>query len=199
MILNDKAQARALAASLLAVLTLCSVLLVLIGYALIGFTSSRSPHIVSRSGAAAPFGATAAQLKPAHDEPSSYEPTSEYIEPGADSDESAMEFGAAEDSAAQDDTAPLDEIDVEEVIEAYHHELIACYAEGLERQEMSGRVDFHFRLAPDGHVAMVKITQSELEDPSVEACFVESARRWQFPPTRRSTLMRFDTDFTFAY
>ncbi|MEM1347784.1 MAG: AgmX/PglI C-terminal domain-containing protein, partial [Myxococcota bacterium] len=64
--------------------------------------------------------------------------------------------------------------------------------------EMAGRVDFHFRVAGDGHVAMVKITDSGLEDKPTEDCLVQSARRWQFPETGNKQLVKFDTDFEFA-
>ena len=82
--------------------------------------------------------------------------------------------------------------DIQAEIDAHQSELIECYAEGLERDdEMSGRVDFHFRIAPDGHVALIKVTHSELRDPDTEECFVETMAAWDFPATSQQALIKF--------
>jgi hypothetical protein len=126
-----------------------------------------------------------------------YTPTSAYIEDGADSDVTTMGFGGKD--APEGGKARISDEDVQDVMYDHQSDLLECYIEGLDEDpEMAGRVDFHFRVRGDGHVAMVQITRSGLHDKATEDCLVDSARRWSFPSTGAASLAKFDTDFTFA-
>ena len=126
-----------------------------------------------------------------------YTPTSKYIEEGADSDVTTMGFAKGEAPAGE--RPRIEDDDVQDVMYDHQNDLLGCYIDGLEEDpEMAGRVDFHFRVSGDGHVAMVQITRSGLHDKPTEDCLVDSARRWRFPKTGSSQLAKFDTDFTFA-
>ena len=93
----------------------------------------------------------------------------------------------------------FDESVVQEVMYAHQEDMIGCYAEGLEQDEtLAGEVKFHFRVAKDGHVALVKITSSGLRHKDTEDCLVDAARRWSFPATGQAGLAKFDTSFEFA-
>lgn len=128
----------------------------------------------------------------------SYEPTSAYVEKGADSDVQVMGFDG--DGGGGGGGARLSEYAIQDTIAQHQNDLIMCYAEGLEQNpDLQGRVDFHFRIAGDGHVAMVKVTRSGLRDRATEDCFVEKARQWSFPRTGGEALTKFDTDFNFTF
>lgn len=125
-----------------------------------------------------------------------YVPTSVYVEDGADSDVQVMGFGGKNDDGGG---GRLSDHTIQNTILSHQNELIQCYAEGLQSDpELAGRVDFHFRVAGDGHVAMVKVTRSGLRDKGTEDCFVRQARAWSFPSTGGGALTKFDTDFNFV-
>lgn len=126
-----------------------------------------------------------------------YEPSSAYIEQGADRDVTQLGFEEGEQDTP---SRPLSEYDIQNTIAENQNDLITCYAEGLEENpDLTGRVDFHFRIAGDGHVAMLKVTESGLRDKATEDCFVRVARAWEFPASNSPMLTKFDTDFMFAY
>lgn len=138
------------------------------------------------------------------DELPQYEgPSSAYIEEGADS--KVLQFGFGKENAdlePQDDRKMprlMSDDNIQSVVSRNQNDLIACYGEELQYDEtLTGKVDFEFAVAPDGHVAMVRVTRSTLRSKDAEDCFVEKARHWKFPKTNQDILTRFDTDFTFA-
>lgn len=140
----------------------------------------------------------------APEEPPPYAgPSSAYIEEGADSE--ILQFGFASETAALDtpDDRKMPRLmsdgNVQAVMSRNQNDLIGCYGEELQNDEtLAGKVDFEFAVAPDGHVAMVRVTNSTLRSKNAEDCFVEKARHWQFPRTNQDILTRFETDFTFA-
>ncbi len=134
-------------------------------------------------------------------EMASYEgPSSSYVEEGADSKVLQFGFGSGDDSEADQNAPRLISNDtVQYVVSQNQNELIGCYGEALQDDEtLAGKVDFEFAIAPDGHVAMVKVVRSTLRSKSAEDCFVQKARHWKFPRTNQDILTRFETDFTFA-
>jgi hypothetical protein len=135
-------------------------------------------------------------------EKDSYTPTSAYVEEGADSNVTQFGFGSGGSSSGKD--APgqvqrLSDSTVDNIMKRHQNELIQCYAKGLQERDMKGKVDFAFAVAPDGHVAMVKVTRSGLRSKKVEDCFVQKAKDWKFPKSGGGQLTKFDTDFTFTY
>ncbi len=138
------------------------------------------------------------------DELPEYEgPSSAYIEAGADS--KTLQFGFGQENAAadqQDDRKVprlMSDDNVQFVVTRNQNDLMSCYGEELQYDEtLAGKVDFEFAIAPDGHVAMVRVTRSTLRSKDAEDCFVEKARHWKFPKTNQDILTRFETDFTFA-
>lgn len=128
-----------------------------------------------------------------------YKPTSAYVEEGADSDVMVVGFDGSEGGGGAKVTT-LSDSAVQNTINNHQNDLIQCYADGLEdNPDLQGRVDFHFRIAGDGHVAMVKVTESGLQDKGTEDCFVRSARGWSFPSTGSKSMTKFDTNFNFAF
>ncbi len=131
-------------------------------------------------------------------------PSSAYIEEGADSKVLQFGFGqqGLDGEELQDDRKIprlMSDGNVQAVIARNQNDLITCYGEELQYDEnLAGKVDFEFAIAPDGHVAMVRVTRSTLRSKSAEDCFVEKARHWRFPRTNQELLTRFETDFTFA-
>jgi hypothetical protein len=128
-----------------------------------------------------------------------YEPTSEWIEPGLDPEVTNLAMGGGERQADPNLPEMLSSRAIQQVMNAHQQELIGCYADSLKaKPDLAGRVFFDFGVAPDGHVAMVRVTSSKLRSNETEDCFVEKARDWTFPATRREVLTRFDTDFNFV-
>lgn len=129
------------------------------------------------------------------DEFEEYVPSSAYIEEGADNRN--LEFGFGEGATGSE---VLSDGMIQNVVTRGQNDLIGCYAEQLqENQELEGQVFFEFAVRPNGRVAMVKVTDSSLRSKEAEDCFVEKARRWQFPAVDSDILTRFDTDFMFSW
>lgn len=128
-----------------------------------------------------------------------YTPTSEWVEDGLDPN--VTTFGFEGKGAVAEPSGPeLSEYQIQQLVYEKQNDLMGCYASGLqENEDLKGKVDFRFGIAPDGHVAMVKVTSSSLADKGTEDCMVAKARSWSFPRTNRASLMKFDTDFTFTY
>ena len=130
-----------------------------------------------------------------------YTPSSKYVEPGADSDVTTLDMTSKEDAPSDPELVDegLSEDAIQRVIAQRQADLIQCYADSLEDEpDLEGRVDFHFRIAPDGHVAMVQVTRSALRHKPTEDCFVERSRRWAFPRSSKKALVKFDTNLYFA-
>jgi hypothetical protein len=126
-----------------------------------------------------------------------YEPTSGWIEEGLDPNVTTFGF---EGKTPEPTGPPMDERQVQSLVYAKQNSLMQCYADALaENPDLQGKVFLKFGIAPDGHVAMVKVTDSSLRSKPTEDCLVEKARTWDFPQTNRSTLLQFETDFTFVY
>lgn len=135
-----------------------------------------------------------------------YEPTSQWIEDGVDPDVTQFGFeggaGAPESGELAIESnggGELSEVALHNMMLQKQAEMMPCYVEALEQDpDASGKVDMQFGIAPDGHIAMVKVTGSTIQDKPMEDCLVEMSRKWSFPATGRGTLMKFDTDFTFV-
>lgn len=185
---------------------LAVVLIAGAGVALIAVGPKRLADAMNSSAGDISSAATKVRSKPvkpaesAHAaEPGPYEPTSEYIEPGLDPD--VTTFAMDKGGKPVDPNLPemLSEAAIQQVSNQHQRELIGCYAQALkDDSDLAGRVFFNFGVAPDGHVAMVRVTKSGLRSKSTEDCFVDKARRWRFPATRRQVLTRFDTNFNFV-
>lgn len=128
-----------------------------------------------------------------------YEPTSRYIDEGLDPEVTTFAMGNGDQPTPEGAREMLSDAEIQRIINEHQNELLECYAASLQDDpELKGRVFFRFGIAPDGHVALVEVTESRLRSKSTEDCFVERARRWSFPPTSRSVLTKFTTDFMFA-
>lgn len=130
-------------------------------------------------------------------------PSSAYIEEGADS--KVLQFGFGQENAGSDQQEDrkvprlMSDDNIQFVVSKNQNDLLTCYGEELQYDEtLAGKVDFEFAVAPDGHVAMVRVIRSTLRSKDAEDCFVEKARYWKFPHTNQDILTRFETDFTFA-
>lgn len=126
-----------------------------------------------------------------------YVPTSAYIEKGADSDITTLDMSKKQGATSTIIQDPDEGI--QRTLTRRQNDLIMCYAQGLQADEdLRGRVDFHFRVAADGHVAMVKVTKSTLAHKPTEDCFVTKSKKWTFPKHQGKALTQFDTHFNFV-
>ena len=59
----------------------------------------------------------------------------------------------------------------------------ACYIQALTRnRDARGKVAISITVAPGGHMAEVTALTTGFEDATFDACVVERAQRWVFPP-----------------
>ena len=128
-----------------------------------------------------------------------YRPTSKWVEEGVDPD--VMQLGFGDDKKHADTPGrELSEGQLQQLVYAKQNALMPCYADALQdNPDLHGTVDMEFGIATDGHLSLVAVRRSSLEDKPTEDCLVERARGWKFPSTGRPGLMKFDTDFTFVY
>lgn len=128
-----------------------------------------------------------------------YEPQSAWVEDGLDPEVLQLDLSGPEVEAPAN--SPWEDLDgvIRQHVHTRYNDLMPCYAKALEDEDLAGRVDIRFGVAPDGHVALVKVTGSELRSPETEDCLVDVARSWKFPPTGKSHLTQFDSDFRFSY
>lgn len=123
-----------------------------------------------------------------------YKPTSRWVADGVDPDVATFELSnTAEHSNVDVDTL------VASFVQEHYSDLMPCYAKALEVSDVSGRLDMRFGVLPDGSIALVEVTASELRDPELEDCAVSRARQWHLRPTGSEIMVKFDADFTFAY
>ena len=123
-----------------------------------------------------------------------YKPESRWLEEGLDPDVSTFDITGAHHQARVDQDAM-----VQGFVQDHYADLMPCYAVALETDDIAGRLDMRFGVKPDGSVALVEVIGSELENPTLEDCAVETARHWRLPPTGKETLMKFNADFSFSY
>lgn len=136
---------------------------------------------------APPYVPTRAEWQPK----GTYKPVAKYAEPGADSDAVEIDLTRATSGS------PLEEAQVRRVLD--ERALMPCYEEWVQKiPQMRGRVWMKFTIAPDGHVAAVRVTRSELRSRVVESCIVKRARKFRFPRATGERSTRFDTQFDFT-
>ena len=127
-----------------------------------------------------------------------YEPTSEWKEEGINLDVQKLSFSGSDYQPPEGAPDMLTNYHIQSVMQQNQRPLLQCYAEQLqENPELAGQVYFDFAVAPDGHVVMVRVASSELRSKPTEDCFVENAKDWDFPATKRDVITRFQTDFNF--
>lgn len=91
--------------------------------------------------------------------------------------------GPATPQAAEQPHGALSKDAIRDVIRPRLNEVRVCYEQGLARRPtLAGRVDVRFVVAPSGAVQDSMLFRSSLGDPTVEACIVQTVRRWPFPP-----------------
>ena len=123
-----------------------------------------------------------------------YKPTSRWVADGVDPDVATFELS----NTAEHNNVDVDGL-VASFVQEHYSDLMPCYAKALEVSDVSGRLDMRFGVLPDGSIALVEVTASQLRDPELEDCAVPRAREWHLRPTGREIMVKFDADFTFAY
>lgn len=134
-----------------------------------------------------PYQPTADEYQP----DGSYKPTARWSEPGAERDVVELDLSSGSSSA------PLTEAQVRSVLSV--RKLAPCYDPWVQKiPQMQGRVYLSFIVAPDGHVASVRITKSQLRSRVVEKCIVDRARTFRFPRADGDGRTKFETHFDFT-
>lgn len=73
--------------------------------------------------------------------------------------------------------------DADAVIQPFKGQFMACYEQGLaQNPELSGRMMLRFGVGPQGELLSQKISSSNLENPTVEACIDAILPTVRFPP-----------------
>lgn len=124
-----------------------------------------------------------------------YRPTSRWVADGVDPDVTTFEMNAPPQDSKFVDVDAL----AQNFVQQHSADLMPCYARALEEADVSGKLAMRFGVQPTGDLGSIEVTASELEDPELEACAVDTAKNWRLAPTGRETLLKFDADFTFSY
>lgn len=74
---------------------------------------------------------------------------------------------------------------VAKVIRAHFNEIKYCYERELQHTEgLAGKVGVFFVIGPSGEVLEARVSESTLDNPSVEECMLSRVRRWKFAEPR---------------
>lgn len=74
---------------------------------------------------------------------------------------------------------------VAKVIRAHFNEIKFCYERELQHtQGLAGKVGVFFVIGPTGEVLEARVSESTLDNPSVEECMLSRVRRWKFAEPR---------------
>lgn len=74
---------------------------------------------------------------------------------------------------------------VAKVIRAHFNEIKYCYERELQHtQGLAGKAAVFFVIGPSGEVLEARISESTLDNPSVEECMLSRVRRWKFAEPR---------------
>lgn len=88
---------------------------------------------------------------------------------------------------------------IRRVIRRHQGEIRLCYERALARSpNLEGRVTLSFIISPTGAVQSATITQSTLNEPSVESCVATAARRWTFPAPDGGGIVAVNYPFVFS-
>lgn len=76
----------------------------------------------------------------------------------------------------------LTKAQIKEVIDAHIGDVRACYEGALKGwPELVGKIAVTFVIMPDGAVATVRIVETSIRNPAVEACIARAMLGWRFP------------------
>lgn len=68
----------------------------------------------------------------------------------------------------------------------------------MKNPELSGKVVVKFVISATGSVASATVTESTLDEPSVETCIVNKVKRWVFPEPAGGGIVVVNYPFIFS-
>ncbi len=72
--------------------------------------------------------------------------------------------------------------EIRKTVHANIQQVIDCYESALAADPtVSGKVSIKFIIALDGTVTMAAVAETELNNPTCEACIAKAVKTWQFP------------------
>jgi hypothetical protein len=93
-------------------------------------------------------------------------------------------------SAPIDAAAGLGPADVRRVVMSHAGAVRACYElEAQKTPDLKGTMRVAWRIDPDGSARDVKIVESTLGSPRVEACVIRQVSHWRFPQAGKATVI----------
>lgn len=88
-----------------------------------------------------------------------------------------------------DDSSPLTEKDIDDVIRAAKGRLTHCYQREVNRDaSLAGTVQVRFEIAADGRVTTAKVTSSSVRSDAVSDCLTRSIATLRFPAKGRAVV-----------
>jgi TonB family protein len=76
----------------------------------------------------------------------------------------------------------LDRDDIHRVIREHRSEVTFCYEKELQKDtDLAGRVKVRFNITKTGDISTAQVTESSLDNETVEDCVTDSIRGWKFP------------------
>ena len=92
-------------------------------------------------------------------------------------------------SPPSDDSTPLTEKDIDDVIHAAKGRLTHCYQREANRDpSLAGTVQVRFEIAADGRVTTARVTASSVKSEEVSDCLTRSIATLRFPAKGRAVV-----------
>jgi len=105
-------------------------------------------------------------------------------------------FGRGSVGAASEMRGTIEKKDIQRVVKDNVKDVQRCYEQGLmTRLDLRGRLVVKFVVGRTGTVAGVTITETELNEHSVEQCIISAALKWTFPKPTGEGLASFSYPF----
>jgi hypothetical protein len=93
----------------------------------------------------------------------------------------------------------LDREIIQRIVRQHRREMIHCYETELQRNpQLAGRVVMTWVIAGNGSVVSASVSETTLNNSTVESCMAQRIRRWVFPEPTGGGIVRVNYPFNFS-
>ncbi|MFW5968051.1 MAG: TonB family protein, partial [Persicimonas sp.] len=93
----------------------------------------------------------------------------------------------------------LDKEIIRRVVRQHRREIAACYERELQKDKsLSGRVKVKFVISANGSVMSASVSESSLDNSTVEQCITGKIRQWGFPDPEGNGIVEVNYPFNFS-
>ncbi|MFP4596875.1 MAG: AgmX/PglI C-terminal domain-containing protein [Persicimonas sp.] len=96
-------------------------------------------------------------------------------------------------------TGSLDKEIIQRVIRKHRREVAYCYEKELQKNKsLKGRIKVKFTISPTGDVVSAVVSNSTMNDQTVESCVTSKIQRWVFPEPKGGGMVVVNYPFNFS-